>query len=100
METFEIWLNVPGWDVCDGYVNEQGVAVGSDGCPRGTIRLTNGGTLFWPAAWLRKTRTAREGVGLAGALIEKFGYNSSGRSYVIADENEGWVLAAVIGKWW
>jgi len=103
-ETFgNLWLNVPGWDVCDGYVNEQGVAVGSDGCPsrEDDPQLTHGGILFWLRRLVaERARTAREGVKLAGALIEKFGYNSSGRSYVIADENEGWILAAVNGKRW
>lgn len=97
------WLNVPGWDVCDGYVNERNVAVGSDGCPsrEETPELTDGGILFWLRRLVaERATTAREGVKLAGGLIDRFGYNSSGRSYVIADQDEAWVLAAVNGKHW
>jgi dipeptidase len=48
----------------------------------------------------QQARTAREGVKLAGELIERYGYYGSGRAYCIADANEGWVLQAVKGKRW
>jgi dipeptidase len=103
-ETFGyLWLNVPGWDVCDGYINEHAVAIGSDGCPsrEETPELTNGGILFWLRRLVaERARSAREGVNIAGELIDKFGYNSSGRTYVIADPDEAWILAVVNGKHW
>ena len=47
-----------------------------------------------------RASSAREGVKIAGQLIEKYGYYSSGRSYAIADSKEGWLLHVVKGKHW
>ncbi len=47
-----------------------------------------------------RAQTARDGVRIAGELIDQFGYNSSGRTYAIADEKEGWLLQVVNGKHW
>jgi dipeptidase len=47
-----------------------------------------------------KARTAREGVRVAGELIARYGYNAPGRTYIIADSKEGWLLHAVKGKHW
>jgi dipeptidase len=98
-----IWINVPGWDVCDAYVNEHGVAVSSDGCPSREDKpeLVEGGILFWLRRIVAdRALTAREGVRIATGLIDRFGYASSGRSYVIADRSEAWILAVVNGKHW
>ena len=98
-----LWINIPACDVCDSYVNEYGVSVGSDGCPSREDKpeLKDGGIVFWLRRIVaERARTAREGVEIAGRLIDEYGYASSGRSYIIADKNEGWVLAAVNGKHW
>ncbi len=98
-----LWLEMPGQDFSDSYLNEWGVAIGSDQC---TSRLQKtdsvGGAIGY---WLRRlmaerAKSARQAVQIGGALIEKFGYAASGRSYIIADPNEAWVLAAVQGKIW
>jgi dipeptidase len=98
-----LWINVPGWDVCDSYVNDHGVAVSSDGCPSREDKpeLVDGGILFWLRRIVaERALTSREGVRIAAGLIDRFGYASSGRSYVIADRNEAWILAVVNGKHW
>jgi dipeptidase len=98
-----LWINIPSCDVCDSYVNEYGVSVGSDGCPSREDKpeLKDGGIVFWLRRIIaERAGTAREGVKIAGRLIEEYGYASSGRSYIIADKNEGWVLAVVYGKHW
>lgn len=98
-----LWINVPGWDVCDSYINEEGVAISSDGCPsrEDTPELVEGGIVFWLRRIVaERATTAREGVRIATGLIDHFGYASSGRSYVIADRNEAWILAVVNGKHW
>jgi len=51
----------------------------------------------------QRARTAREGVELAGRLIEKYGFAKSGGGammFLIADPNEGWWLEALVGKLW
>ena len=47
-----------------------------------------------------KAASAREAVRIAGGLIEKYGYRSSGRTYSIADKNEAWMLAVLRGRHW
>lgn len=98
-----LWLNVTTCDVCATYVNECGVIIGSDGCPSREDKpeLTNGGILFWLRRLaVEKARSAREAVRIAGGLISEWGYADGGRSYIIADADEAWILAAVNGKHW
>jgi dipeptidase len=47
-----------------------------------------------------RARSAREGVRIAGELVERFGYIASGRTYIIADPEEGWLFCVVHGKHW
>ncbi|HOR05329.1 MAG TPA: C69 family dipeptidase [Bacteroidales bacterium] len=95
------WLEMPGMHFSDSYMNEYGVVIASDACASREDKpsLTNGG-ITWE---LRNTmasqaRTAREAVEIAARLIDEKGYNSSGRTYCIADPNEAWMLSVVYGK--
>jgi len=110
-ETYRaIWSNIPGQEFSDNYMNEWGVAVVSDGCPtredhydalveRGEIRDGGIGFMLRRLIALR-ARTARDGVALAGNLVERFGYADSGRTLVIADPREAWLLSMVGGRHW
>ncbi len=98
-----VWSEMPGMSYSDSFVNEWGVCVTSDNCPSREDRpeLTDGGI----GAMLRRlvaqrARNAREGVRIAGELVERFGYVDSGRTYVIADPKEGWLFCVVQGKHW
>ena len=98
-----VWSEMPGMSYSDSFVNEWGVCVTSDNCPSREDRaeLTDGGI----GAMLRRlvaqrARNAREGVRIAGELVERFGYVDSGRTYVIADSEEGWLFCVVQGKHW
>jgi len=105
-----LWSENPGLEFSDGYLNEHGVVIVSDACPsreddyhtlvaRGEIR--NGGIGYMLRRLVAERATsAREGVELAGRLIEQFGYVASGRTYVIADPKEAWLLAVVRGRRW
>ncbi|RLE00680.1 MAG: hypothetical protein DRJ11_11280, partial [Candidatus Aminicenantes bacterium] len=105
-----IWQENPGVEFGDSYFNEWGVVIVSDACPsredsyeelvkRGEIRDGGIGYLLRRLV-AQRARTAREGVKIAGELIERFGYTSMGRTYVIADPNEAWILAVVRGRHW
>jgi dipeptidase len=97
------WINLPVCDVCDTYINDSGVFVGSDGCPSREDKpeITNGGIVFWLRRIVaERARTAREGVEIAGKLIDEYGYASSGRTYIIADSRECWIMNVVKGKHW
>jgi len=105
-----LWSENPGLEFSDAYLNEWGVAVMSDGCPsredgyealasRGEIR--DGGIGYMLRRLVaERAKTAREGVELAGTLVERFGYVGSGRTYILADPDEAWLLSVVRGRRW
>ena len=98
-----IWSEIPGLHFSDSYVNEWGVGVTSDNCPSREDKpeITDGGIGFKLRRLIaQRARTAREGVLLAGRLVERFGYVDSGRTYIICDPNEGWLFCVVNGKHW
>jgi dipeptidase len=105
-----LWTGNTGSEFSDGYFNEWGVAIASDACAtredsyddlvaRGDI--TDGGIGYKLRRIVaQRATTAREGVEIATELLDYFGYAASGRTYVIADANEGWLLSVVRGKHW
>jgi len=98
-----LWSEMPGMVFSDGYLNEWGVTVCSDQCPsrEDKPQLTDGGIDYMLRRLVaERARTAREGVILVGQLVERFGYIDSGRTYIIADPNEGWLCCVVNGKHW
>lgn len=110
-ETYSfIWSENPGIEFSDTYINEWGVAVASNGCPtredsytqlvaRGEI--VDGGIGYMLRRLIvQRAKTAREGVQIAGELLNRFGYSDSGRTLTIADPNEAWLLSIVRGKHW
>lgn len=98
-----LWLEMPEMDFSDSYMNEWGVTIGSDACLSREDKpdLTSGGIGYWlRRAMAERSKTARQAVKVGGALVEKFGYASSGRTYCIADGTEAWMLSVVNGKHW
>ena len=57
--------------------------------------LLDYGSLIYIA--LQRAKTAREAIRVMMDLIDRYGYNSGGESFTIADENEAWVMD-LIGK--
>ncbi len=98
-----LWINMPGLDFSDSYFNESGLCIFSNACSSREDRgeLTDGGIGYWLRRLMaERAGNAREAVKIGGALIEKYGYYSSGRSYSIAGPKEAWLLSAVNGKHW
>jgi dipeptidase len=98
-----LWLEIPETDYADAYMNEYGVAVTSNSCPSREDKpeLAKGGIGFMLRRLIaERAQTARDGVRIAGELISQFGYNASGRTYVIADAKEGWLMHIVKGRHW
>lgn len=98
-----IWSEMPGMLFSDSYLNEWGVCVTSDNCPSREDRpqITDGGIGYMLRRLVaERAKTAREGVLLAGRLVERFGYIDSGRTYIICDPDEGWLFCVVNGKHW
>lgn len=98
-----LWAEFPGMSIADSYMNEYGVCIASDGCGSREDRsdLTDGGVLYEVRAEVaKKAKSAREAVHIIGAMVEKYGYKQSGRTYVIADPDEGWICSVVKGRHW
>lgn len=98
-----LWFELPKMDVSDGYLNRYGVAVASNGCPSREDRedYTDGGIVYGiRTLTAARARSAREAVEIIGSLVEKWGYASSGRSYCVADNREGWIVSVVQGRHW
>ena len=104
-----LWSENPGIAYSDGYLNERGVAVVSDGCPdraedlqqlEAEGQLVKGGIGYMLRRLIaERAKSAGEGVRIAGELIEQLGYPSS-RTLVIADTKEAWLLSMSRGKHW
>jgi dipeptidase len=98
-----LWLEMPEMSFSDTYMNEWGVTIASDACSSREEKgeLTDGGIGYWlRRAMAERAKSAREAVKIGGALVEQYGYASSGRTYCIADPNEAWMMAVVNGKHW
>jgi|AntAceMinimDraft_17_1070374.scaffolds.fasta_scaffold02478_1 dipeptidase len=98
-----IWLEMPRTDFSDSYMNNYGVTIASDQCSSKETsgELTDGGIGYWLRRIMaERARTSKEAVHIGGQLVEEFGYNSSGRTYCIADPNEAWLMSVVQGKHW
>ena len=82
------------------YLNEWGVAITSDGS---RSKVTEGEARIQHnlrRIVIERARTAREAVKIAGALVEKYGYTHSGRTYLIVDPDEAWVFEVTYSKHW
>lgn len=97
------WLEMPGMDFSDTYLNEFGVCIASNSCAskEKDPDLSQGGIGYMLRRIMaERASTAREAVIIGGELVERFGYTGSGRTYCIADPEEAWVMAVVYGKHW
>ncbi len=98
-----LWIEAAEQDFADSFINGSGVVVTSDSCPSRETRpdLTDGGIGYMLRRIVAEQATsARDAVRLAGQLIEKFGYQASGRTYSVADRNEAWMIDVIRGRHW
>jgi dipeptidase len=82
------------------YLNEWGVAITSNSSRSNVVNGNGRIDHNLRRVVIERARTAREAVKLSGSLVDKYGYASSGRVYLIADPNEVWVFEAANGKHW
>jgi len=98
-----IWAEFPGTSVADSYMNSYGVCIASDGCQtKEDIMDTTGKGIVYELrqrVWLEAT-SARHAVHIIAREVETHGYRASGRTYAIADPNEGWLVSVVKGRHW
>ncbi|MFO7853143.1 MAG: C69 family dipeptidase [Bacteroidota bacterium] len=98
-----IWLEMPGQDFADSFLNENGVLITSNSCPsiERYGEITDGGLGYnLRKIVAERAKSARHGVIIAGEIISSVGYNASGRTYTLADTEEAWMLSVVRGRHW
>ena len=98
-----IWGELPGMSVSDCFINKYGVCIASDGCQSKEDRMdiSDGGMVYELRfnVWAEAT-SARDALRIIGRDMEKLGYRASGRTYAVADRNEGWLVSVVKGRHW
>ncbi len=100
------WIEDVHEEFSDFYLNEWGVTLASNACGSkiNDPEITDGGIGYMLRRVVaQRAKTAREGVKIAGKLLDRFGYASqgnTGRTLVIADKNEAWLLDILPGKYW
>ena len=99
-----IWSEMPNFSFSDSYLNEWGVSIASDASgskETSPYDVTEGGIKYWLRRLVaERAKTAREGVLIIGEAVETYGYNSSGRTYTVADPKETWLVSIVAGRHW
>jgi len=98
-----LWIEAAGQEFADSFVNDHGVVITSDSCPsRETAEdFTDGGIGFMLRRLMaEKARSARDAVKIAGELVGQYGYRGSGRTYMVADKSEAWMIAVIHGRHW
>lgn len=100
------WIEDVHQEFSDFYLNEWGVTLASNACGSKIkdAEVTDGGIGYMLRRVVaQRAKTAREGIKIAGKLLDRFGYashGSTGRTLVIADKNEAWLLDILPGKYW
>lgn len=99
-ETFGYFWITGSQYVEEQYLNEWGVAITSNSSRSKVINGNGRIDHNLRRVVIERARTAREAVKMSGSLVDKYGYASSGRVYLIADPNEAWVVEVANGKHW
>ncbi len=95
-----LWFEFPGQAAGDSYANEYGVCLASNQCRSREDKAQGSLVYEIRTTAIQKARSAREAVHIIGSLVSQFGYADSGRSYLVADQKEGWIVAVVKGHHW
>ena len=98
-----IWLEMPGMEFSDSYMNEWDVTITSNECSSKETEgeLINGGIGYYlRRIMVERAKSAKEAIKIAGEIIDSIGYLYSGRSYCIADPDQAWIMSVVKGKHW
>ncbi len=95
-----LWFETTDENFGDMLVNDNGVSICSNACPSKEDTAKGLLTYDFRLYLAQHAINAKDAVILAGKLLDKYGYASSGRTYTIADSSQAWVLAVVRGHHW
>ncbi len=95
-----VWFETTTQKFGDFFVNEFGVTICSNQCQ--SREDTAKGTIDYNLRLMvvKYASSAKQAVLIAANLVEKYGYNSSGRTYCFADARDIWIMAIVQGRHW
>ncbi len=103
------YTEIPKLHYSDNCINEVGVAITGNGCPSKKTKLelainkgeiTKGIGQAFPQVIAKHASNSREGIELVSYIMKNYGYISSGRTYVIADKKEAFILSVMLGRSW
>lgn len=94
-----LWFEFPG-RIDDSYVNENGVCIASHETPSMENGRAGRHLYKLQTKAFRKARSAREAVRIIGTGLRWKACQESGRTFLIADSREGWILSVVKGRTW
>jgi dipeptidase len=95
-----LWIETTEQKFGDYYVNENGVSICSNQCLSKEDTAVGNIGFYLRRIIAERAKSAKEGVKIAGELVSSIGYETSGRTYCIADKNEIWMLSIVKGHHW
>ncbi len=78
-----------------GNINEYQVSIGETTYGGREEMIDKNGIIDYGSLMylgLQRSKTAREAIKVMTELVDKYGYNSSGESFTIADPNEVWIM--------
>lgn len=78
-----------------GNINEYQVSIGETTYGGREEMIDKNGIIDYGSLMylgLQRSKTAREAIKVMSELVDKYGYNSSGESFTIADPNEVWIM--------
>lgn len=78
-----------------GNINEYQVSIGETTYGGHEEMIDKNGIIDYGSLMylgLQRSKTAREAIKVMTELVDKYGYNSSGESFTIADPNEVWIM--------
>lgn len=79
----------------NGNINEYQVSIGETTYGGREEMIDKNGIIDYGSLMylgLQRSKTAREAIKVMTELVDKYGYNSSGESFTIADPNEVWIM--------
>lgn len=95
-----LWFETTNQKFGDYYLNENGVSICSNACQSKEDTAKGNIGFYLRCIIAERANNAKQGVRIAGKIISEIGYESSGRTYCIADNNQIWMLSIVKGRHW